>query len=281
MIRDLLFVASGTSGDPHALSGAIALAKSLDAHLAVLETVSLPMPMPSPWGITPDALLGEVYVELRGRSEGRAAGMREELQRQGVQADVRVVEARFIDPPQVIAAHARHADLSVLTAANPSEPDDAGIVGSIFNGLLFGSGRPVLMLPSQHAVEAPFRHAVVAWRPTREASRALHDSLPLLEQAGSVDVVTVEEAGLNEEAMFEGADIAAHLARHGVKANVVVRPQQRGETVATALLRHAADSDAQLLVAGGYGHSRLRQWVLGGTTRELMHAISVPILFSH
>ena len=100
-------------------------------------------------------------------------------------------------------------------------------------------------------------------------------------RAESVDVVAIApEPGESRYGDVPGADIGEHLARHGLKVNVV--GLQRGAmTVATALLRHAAETDAQLLVAGGYGHSRLREWVLGGTTDDLMRAMDLPVLFSH
>jgi nucleotide-binding universal stress UspA family protein len=128
----------------------------------------------------------------------------------------------------------------------------------------------------------PASHAVVAWQPTRESTRALHDALPLLRAARTVDVVTVDPViGESRHGEEPGADIAAHLARHGLEANVVVHARRPQETVAAALLRHAAESGAQLLVAGGYGHSRLREWAIGGTTRELLRTARTPVLFSH
>ena len=151
----------------------------------------------------------------------------------------------------------------------------------MFAELLFQSGRPLLAIPPQHPCEWPVRHAVVAWQPTREAARALHDALPLLAQAASVDVLMVDpqpRSGGHGE--LPGADIGAHLARHGLQVNVVARERGR-DSVATALLRHAAETGAGLLVAGGFGHSRLREWVLGGTTRELLDALHLPVLFSH
>lgn len=281
MIQDLMFPMTGTVGDANALAGAVALASRLEAHLAVIETVNLPVPMPSPWGITPDVMLSELYAELRAKGEANAAVLRRRLEQETIAHEVRLNEARFTEPPQAIALQARYADLSILTAASQQEPDDAAIIRGFFSALLFESGRPVLVIPPHHPIELPFLHAVVAWQPTREATRALHDAMPLLLAAGSVDVVTVDPL-VSESRHGEqpGADIATHLARHGLKVNVVVRPRQQ-ETVATALLRHAAESKANLLVAGGYGHSRLREWVLGGTTRELLQAIHLPILFSH
>lgn len=96
-----------------------------------------------------------------------------------------------------------------------------------------------------------------------------------------MDVVTVEgDEVRNEEVAAADADIATHLARHGFKVNVVACPRE-DRSVAAALLQHAAESNAQLLVAGGYGHSRLREWALGGTTRELLEQSRIPVQFSH
>lgn len=138
-----------------------------------------------------------------------------------------------------------------------------------------------MVVPPHHPIELPIRHVVVAWKPSRESTRALHDALTLLAGATSIDVVTVDPE-VSDEAHGEdpGVDIATHLARHDLQVNVVNLPRS-GQTVATTLLRHAAATEAQLLVAGGYGHSRLREWVLGGTTRELLQAIHLPILFAH
>lgn len=281
MIHDLMLPTTGTAGDANALAAAVALSSHLGAHLSVIETVNLPVPMPSPWGITPDVMLDDLYAKLRTKGESNASVLRRQLERERISHEVRVAEAKFIEPSRTIALQARYADLTLLTAASQQSQDDARIVDGIFSALLFESGRPVLMIPPHHPLELPIAHAVVAWQPTREATRALHDALPLLREARSVDVLTVEPL-ISESHHGEqpGADIATHLARHGLKVNVVVRHRQQ-ETVATALLRHAADSGAQLLVAGGYGHSRLRQWALGGTTRELVQAIHLPILFAH
>lgn len=281
MIRDLMLAITGSAGDANALSAATALAEHLDAHLSVVEPVDLPLPSPSPWGITPDAMLDQLHKELRDAAEARAAAWRAQLERSNARHDVRVAEALFERPPELLARQARHVDLSVLTAPRQSADDARGLVGAIFGSLLFESGRPVLVLPPHHPIELPVRHAVVAWQAKREATRALHDALPLLQQAGSVDLLMIDpDARETEHGDQPGVDVAAHLARHGMNVNVVVRPALR-ETVATVLLRHAAESRAQLLVAGGYGHSRLREWALGGTTRELLQQISLPILFSH
>lgn len=281
MISDLMLAITGSAGDDGALHSAAALAEHFNAHLSVVEALQLPLPSPPPWGIAPGPMLDELHDELRAKAQGRAAARRRKLEGSSCTHDVRVMESFLDAPPEVLARQARYADLSVLTAARQPTDESYDAIEAVFASLLFGSGRPVLALPPHHPLQLPIGHAVVAWQPTREATRALHDALPLLGQAASIDVVIVgAEAGGTGDPGLPGVDIATHLARRGLKANVVVRPPAR-ETVATALLRHAADTEARLLVAGGYGHSRLRELLLGGTTRELLQAICLPILFSH
>lgn len=281
MLRDLLLPTTGTAGDANAIDAAVTLAGALDAHLAVLETVNLPAFTPSPWGITPDALLTDLYSQLLDEGRAKVDKLRERLGREDISHEVRLAEARFVEPPRSIAMQARHADLSILTGPAMEAAFDTEAVEAIFAGLLFESGRPILVLPPRYPLQWPLRHVVVAWRPTREATRALHDAMPFLMRAESVDVVSVDpKEGESRYGDVPGADIGAHLARHGLKVNVVKR-ERKSDTVATTLLRHAAESEAQLLVAGGFGHSRLREWVLGGTTTELMRAMHLPVLFSH
>lgn len=281
MIRDLMLPMTGTAGDQNALQASVALAELMEAHLAVTESINLPVMLPGPLGFAPDAMMSDVYDEIRNQGAGSAAKLRERLGRESISWEVRVIKSMGGDSSRTLALHARYADLSIMTAAPQQSAVEAEIVEAIFIALLFESGRPVLVIPPHHPAVLPISHAVVAWQPTREATRALHDALPLLLSAKTVDVLTVgPPIGEHLHGERFGVDIAGHLARHGIKVNVVVRPPQR-ETTATALLRHAVESGAQLLVAGGYGHSRLREWAMGGTTRELMRTISLPILFSH
>ncbi|MFC5577929.1 hypothetical protein ACFPOA_07900 [Lysobacter niabensis] len=280
MIHDLMLPITGTTGDDNAVTAAISLAANYGAHVSVVQSVILPLPIPGPWGITPDLMLSEMYAELRAEATKQEVSLRNRLDKESISWEVRVDETKFVEPPSAMALQARYADLSVMTAPARGA-DDAARVRTFFSALLFESGRPVLVIPPHHAAELPLRHVVVAWKPCREAARALHDALPLLSEATSVDVVIVDPVvGDKDHGEDPGVDIARHLARHGLTVNVVNRPRN-DQTVATALLRHAAESGAQLLVAGGYGHSRLREWALGGTTRELLQAIHLPILFSH
>lgn len=280
MIHDLMLPITGTPGDANAISAGAALASTLGAHLAVVQPISLPLPVPGPWGVAPDELLGQFYAQLRTEAAQKAEQVRARLAKEPASWEVRVDDSVLVDAPRSMARQARYSDLAILAA--PQEgADDAPVSRTFFSAMLFESGRPVLAVPAQGAVTIPFRHAVVAWVPTREATRAVHDALPLLAGAESIDLVTVDPmVGDMDHGADPGVDIATHLARQGLRVNVL-SIAGGGRSVAAALLQHARESGAQLIVAGGYGHTRLREWALGGTTRELLHSGALPILFSH
>lgn len=279
MVRDLFVPLTGTPGDGKAVAAAARMAAAVDAHVTVAQTVSTPLPTIEPWGMLPDVT--EMYSALRGDAQATLEHFRTALEREGVPYELRLAESLFLEPPDTVALHARYADLGVIVAPVGDLQRDATIIRRFFAALLFQSGRPVMVVPPHHAFEWPIDRAMVAWKPTRECTHALHEAIPLLSGAASIDVVTIEpQVGDFGHGDWPGADIGTHLARHGLTVDVLTLPRQ-DQTVATALLTHAAESGAQLLIAGGYGHSRLREWMLGGATSELLYAAHLPILFSH
>jgi nucleotide-binding universal stress UspA family protein len=280
MIQDILLPITGTSGDAAALTDAIAIASDLDAHLSVLQVVNLPAPYIGPMGVSNDYLLSDLYGQLRRQGDEDAARLRARLEHEGISWELRVAETILGDVPRPLTIHSRYADLCILPGAG-DVPSEWGRAKLFFNGFLFDSGRPVLAVPPAHPATFPMQHAVVAWQPTREGTRALHDALPFLMRCRSIDVVTVDpEIGGDRHGEEPGTDIATHLARHGLRVNVVSLPSG-GATAASVLLRHCAESSAQLLVAGGYGHTRAREWILGGVTMDLIETLTLPVLFSH
>ncbi|MCF7220348.1 universal stress protein [Marilutibacter chinensis] len=282
MIKDLMLALTGTDADDNALDNALAMADYAQAHLTVVGTVRLLVPAVGDWGVAPDASSMQlIHAEIRAMAEAQATRLRERLARESVPSEVRMVETMSYDPQRECALHARYTDLVMMTADGGGRGESAS-VNAFFSSILLESGRPVIVVPPSHRMRVPPRHVVVAWRPTREASRALHEAMPFLRAADSVDVLEIESGPdeRSDDGPQPGADIATHLARHGLKVRVVVR-QRRDEAVSTALLDHCEQSGAQLLVAGGYGHSRLREWMIGGTTRELLQFARLPVLFSH
>jgi len=279
MIRDLFVFLQGTPADTAALDAAIALAQAHDAHVAALAVAHAPVPMATEWGITAVGLDQAGYDALRQAAEAAAASARQRLEASGVPHEVRVADSPLAWPEEVAALHARYADLCVF--GGPSQDAPSQRFGTSFDALLMHSGRPVLLVPEGITAMVPPRRVVIAWQPRREASRAVHDALPLLPRDARVDVLVVNpKATALGHGEAPGADIARHLARHGCQAQVV--EMERGaESTGQAILAHARSCVADLVVMGGFSHSRWREQVFGGVTRTVLEGTRTPVLFSH
>lgn len=284
MFKDILVPYVNAESENAPAAAAMALAEVFDAHVAMLVTIDVPPPMPSDWGAMAYDVYARLHEEARKRAGERAEALRGKFAHSAVPFDIRTVETVSLYPQNAAALQARYADLTVLPAM-PRDGIDNMVVHDYFHEILRHSGRPVLVVPEGHAAALPPKRAVIAWKPTREASRAVADAMPLLRKADAVDVLVIDPA-VGERAHGSGhggepgADIAAHLARHGLRVEVTTRPRMNF-SVAYAVLDHARMVGADLIVAGGYGHSRLREAMLGGTTRELLQTTHLPVLFSH
>src|SRR5208282_1790981 len=157
-----------------------------------------------------------------------------------------------------------------------AKPEASEVEEMIVESTLFESGRPVIVVPYIQKGPLKLDRVMVCWDGSRPAARAIADAMPLLEKAGRVEVVIVaNERGKQDE--IAGADMGQHLARHGLKVEVE-RIVGGDIDVADALLSHAADCSADFIVMGGYGHSRLREFVLGGVTRGILGSMTAPVL---
>ena len=154
---------------------------------------------------------------------------------------------------------------------------EPGTTNQLPANVVMGSGRPVIVVPYAGKFETAPSIALVAWSGTREASRAVHDAIPLLKRADKVSVLSINA---KDGTHLPGADIAAHLARHGCKAEAA-RTVTSDVSVADVILSDAADIGADFIVMGAYGHSRLREWVLGGATRDVLGMMTMPVFLAH
>jgi len=179
-------------------------------------------------------------------------------------------------PTDVLAQECRSADLVIVgPGQESSDPFRALDPGS----LVLKAGRPVLIVP-QGVTSLPLRHIAIAWKDVREARRAVRDALPFLQQAESVTIVGISEAGEDDRVMRQIKDVAAYLARHRIEV-IAERVRPADVNVTDALLRLVHDENINLVVAGAYGHSRLGEWVFGGVTRDLLAQSPVCSLLSH
>lgn len=257
------------------LETAVRLAAAHDAHLTGLYVIDLPSMVF--YGV-PD--FPAEYAERFEAEEHEAASnmekrFQERVAREQLSTEWRTGEG---DTATIIGLHARYADLAVVGQA---EPEALAPQRGLPEGVVLDLGRPVLIIPYIGAQPTIGENVLVAWNASREATRAITDALPILERAKNVTVMAFNpEAGGEGHGDIPSADIALWLARHGVKAEAKHTYASDIDT-GNALLSWAADLGADLLVMGAYGHSRLRELVLGGTTRQILSEMTVPVLMSH
>ncbi len=281
--KDILVIVAEAEADEPALALGEALARqcsgpSGEAHLAAAFLTPLP---DEPLAYEPTVVAG-VWAELLGRARQEAEAEKKKvearLKRSEREYEFRGTEALSRDLGRVAAVHARYADVAVMT-----RPDGPGaeLREEIVEGVLFHSGRPALIAPPKWKGGAIGQRVVVAWDASREATRALSEARALLGGSAQITVVTVDA----KPKMFghgdqPGANVAAHLSRRGLKAEVR-NVDSLGRSASAAILEEANALQADLVVMGGYAHSRLRELVFGGATRDLLRSANLPLLMAH
>ena len=251
------------------------LAEAFDAHLTALFALSAPR---IPTYALAEA--GPVVIEAEARYRAEAARQAESAFVAATAHQARSTEFRASrrDALGAVQLSARYADLVI---AGQPEPEGGGVDATFAEDLVLGAGRPVLFVPYAGHFPEVGRRVLIAWNAGREAARAVTDALPLLMRASTVQVVAFDPLkGDADHGDVPGADIALVLARHNVKVSVA---QQHSDEVdvGNQILSRAADMQSDLIVMGAYGHSRLREMVLGGVTRTLLDTMTVPVLMSH
>jgi nucleotide-binding universal stress UspA family protein len=253
---------------------ALELAERARAHL--LARIGAPPPVIPPYPIASPMgnAIERENVARKAQAEQMALMIRTEAERLGAIASVEVLSAAYDPLAPHLMRMARVSDVCIVLA--PSiEPQQRDFLVD----MLFGSGVPLLLVPANWSKLGPIKKAIVAWDGGASAARAVRDALQLLADAELVEVVSVlgeKEIG----AEVSGSDIARHLARHCREVSVNVLPVG-DDGVAATLFAHGILTRADLVVMGGYGHSRLREFILGGVTRDTLARTDIPTLLSH
>jgi nucleotide-binding universal stress UspA family protein len=275
MIKDLVVNLSLTRDV--AGNYAISLAEAFGAHLSAVAFSYEPVIPPSIMGSVPPSLIEMQRDENDKAANDARATFDTAAARAGVSFDSRILTASLPGAADRFGAIARRFDLAVVGQGEGGTA--AGAQELVVEGVLFSSGRPVVIVPYIQKAPLKLDRAIVCWDASRSAARAIADAMPLLRRASAIDVVIVAgERHKGDE--VPGADIGQHLARHGLKVEVK-RIVATETDVASTILSHAADTSADFIVMGGYGHSRLREFILGGATRGMLSAMTVPVLMSH
>ncbi len=260
------------------LDVAVALARTHDAHLAAIYAIPEPfIPPYADGGYVPADLIESQAERSRERAAAARTRFEEHLGRVGMESEWREAEGYAAD---VISLNAKYADLTVVGQANPDDPQNYPTPG-LPAEVALGAGRPVLVVPYVGTSHEVGKNVLVAWNGSREATRAVNDALPILERADKVTVLAVNpRSGGSDHGDVPSADIALHLARHGVKAEAA-QTVSNDIDVGDIILSRISDLGADLAVMGAYGHSRMRELMMGGVTRDLLRHMTIPVLMSH
>ena len=276
MIKDIVVNLSVGEKPGPARDYAVSLAAAFDAHLAGIAFLYDPIVPVSGAGYIPANVIDAQERDNEQATRAALDQFNAACARAGVSAEPLTLSASYGGVGEQFGRIARRFDLAVVGQA---EPETSAVEEVIAESALFESGRPVIVVPYIQKAPLKLNNAMVCWDGSRAAARAIADSMPLLAKSERVNVVIVtNERGKQDE--IEGADIGAHLARHGL--NVEIRRTALGDIdVADVLLSHAADAGSDFIVMGGYGHSRLREFVLGGVTRSILRSMTAPVLMAH
>jgi nucleotide-binding universal stress UspA family protein len=261
---------------PADIAAAIDIAAALKLRLLGLD-VQIAPPVASGIGGYAMPVLGTTINAEDAKTKANAEAIAQDFlsfsRSRGVPADLRRVTCDAVDGPGLVAATARMFDLTILTIAPQSR-----FARELAETIVFGSGRPCLLLPQKWvATPAMFERPLVAWDASRAAARALADALPMLQRASEVNLIIV--APEESQKARSAPDVERWLNDHGVRATCA-RVDGSGDAAA-AIADHALAVDADLIVMGAFGHSRLRDFILGGVTRSVLAEPQLPVLFSH
>jgi len=274
-LREIVVFVDGRTETSGILEFAGVLAQEYGAQLIGVFIQPEPAVTPSETFARGTGIQGVIEAH-RAQLEGIEADQRslfeDIVRRQGIRSEWRLLSYLSEDA----AEHAHYADLAVIARADPAS-QRAGPAGLV-ESLVLTSGRPIIMFPP-HGVASRVGRIIVGWNARREAIRAVADALPLLVRAEAVEILVVDHQRHPGHGQEPGADIARHLARHGVQVEVRRLPSG-GEDVGHILLSRAADFGADLLVMGAYGHSHLSEWMFGGVTRTVLREAGLPVLMS-
>ncbi|ADZ71921.1 universal stress protein [Polymorphum gilvum] len=274
-LKDILALTDLT-GDQPAVKCAVELAARCDAHVTGLAVAFEPVVPAFAAAPLPADFIETSRRQALEAAEASLKAFAELARKEGVKAEERTAEILTGGPMEPVLRHCRLTDLVVIGQENPDSPEPMREL--IIETALFESGVPVLLVPYIGVAKFSMKNVLIAWDGSPTATRAVHAALPVLALADKVTVLIVNKG--QKMAGEPGADMATYLARHGLKVTVdVVTNPQTG--IADTLLNYVSDNGNDLVVMGGYGHSRVREFLFGGATREILASMTVPVLMAH
>jgi nucleotide-binding universal stress UspA family protein len=276
MIKDVVVNLTGGHPQEFASDYAISIAATFGAHVAGVGFIFEP--------VIPGSMLGGIptdLIEVQREENSKAA--KEAIARfeagakaANVSAETRMVDASVAGASDLFGRIARRFDIAIVGQARREQGASEEL---LIEGALFGSGRPVVIVPFVQKQGLKLDRVIICWDGSRPAARAIADSMPFLQRAKAIEIVVVT-GERDKSGEITGTNMRRHLARHGITVEIKHITGASAD-VPNTILSHAADSGTDFMVLGGYGHSRLREFILGGVTRSIMRSMTVPVLMSH
>jgi len=276
MIKDILVSLPVGRFSDSAVNYAVSVAAAFNAHLTGVAFVHEPFVPGTVFGGAATGFVATYRAEVEKAAKAAVTKFEDATRRAGVSATSQTLESALADLDDLFTQVTRRFDLSVVGQIEPGKETFAVVLPET---ALFGSGRPVLVVPYIQKAEMKLDRTLICWDGSRAAARAIGDAMPFLVRTKSIDVLSVMKSETARDEL-PGADIAHHLARHNLKVDFT-RIAANDQDIGSTILSAAADLDSDMIVMGGYGHSRLREFVLGGVTRNIMSSMTVPTLMSH
>ncbi len=277
--KTIAVIMTDAEGDAPALHAAIALAERDGAHLDVHCVGVDPARFDAmPVGAT--AVMLEIDASAaRDRADALAASARAAVPAALERGAVQSLVLSNIGLDAAVSRLARYADLVV--AARPYGQGQSALAVAIVEAEIFGTGAAVMIVPPARLdLREPFRRPLVAWNETEESLAAIRCALPVLQTATHVDVVMVDPPSHSPERSDPGGSVCVMLSRHGVRAEVSVLAQTMPR-VSDVMLRFAREHGNDVIIMGAYGHSRFRESLIGGATREMLESSPLPLIMAH
>jgi nucleotide-binding universal stress UspA family protein len=275
MIKDIVVNLGLGVHDP-AGDFAISVAGAFEAHVLGVAFVYDPIIPGAVTGGIPPQFIESQRIDNERAAHTAIARFEQAAKRAVVSYETLSVSASISGAAERLGRLARRFDLAIVgqPEREKSAPEEV-----VDEGALFESGRPVIFVPYIQKAALKLDRVMVCWDGSRAATRAIADSMSFLHKAKKVEIVMVASKA-EKDGDIPGVDLGQHLARHGLKVDVK-RITSPDIDIPSTILSYAADSSADMIVMGGYGHSRLREFILGGVTRGILETMTVPALMSH